>query len=94
MRWLFWETSLARVDLDRDSEYVLARILEFGTMREVRWAVRHYGRAQLLAFFRHTHHPEISDRTRAFWRVALDAENETWATPSAFRKNSSAYWVR
>lgn len=94
MRWLFWETSPNRIDLDRDSDYVLARVLEFGTMRDVRWAIRHYGREGLVQFFRHTRHPEISERTRAFWRVALNAEDETWATPSAFRQNSSAYWVR
>lgn len=94
MRWLFWESTLGRIDAERDADYVLARVLEFGTMREVRWAVRHYGRAKLLEFFRRTHQPEVSARTRAFWRIALHAENEKWATPSAFRQDSSAYWLR
>lgn len=92
--WLFWETSPGRLSVTRDRDYILARVLEFGTMKEVRWAVKTWGRAGLLDFFRNTRSPEISERTRAFWRVALDAKDETWRGPSDFRKSSSAFWVR
>ena len=40
MRSLFWETTLARINLERDANYVIARVLEFGLERDVRWLLR------------------------------------------------------
>ena len=94
MRWLFWDTEPSRVDLRHDDRYVLGRVLEFGGVKDVNWVLRHYGVARVHSFFRDGAHPEISKPTREFWRAALNAERETWRTPSAFRQSSSAYWVR
>jgi hypothetical protein len=94
MRWLFWETTPARIDPKRDADFVLTRVLEFGRLEDVRWLVKQYGLARIHRFFRTVASPEISKRTLSFWRAALHAENESWPTPSAFRQSSRAYWVR
>lgn len=94
MRWLFWETTPARVDLLKDADYVLARVLEFGRLKDVRWVIKEYGLRRIHRFFRTVSSPELSKRTLAFWRAALNAEHESWPTPSVFRQSSRAYWVR
>ena len=93
MRPLFWDSTLARIDLSRDAGYVMARVLEFGRARDVRWLIRRYGLPAIHDFFATAAHPELSPRTIAFWRTYLHAEGESWRRPPAFRRHSSAYWA-
>lgn len=93
MKTLFWDSSPGRIDLRRDADYVMARVLEFGRMRDVRWLMKRYGLPAIHHFLATSGHPELSPRTLAFWRAVLHAEGETWRAPPAFRRNSSAYWA-
>ncbi len=90
--WLFWDVDPAKLDLDRDEGFILPRVLEFGGMAEVRWVLGRYGRDGIRAFLRDVGHPEISSRTLAFWRAALGAEKERWASPPDWRRKSFAPW--
>lgn len=80
------------VDLARDADYVIARVVEHGALADVKWVVRRYGLARIHAFFRDAAHPEISGRTRRFWRAFFDADEETWSEPPSFRRASGALW--
>ena len=93
LRWLFWNDDFSRLDLHRDEDHVIARVLEHGGLTEVRWLLAQYGTQRIRRFFRTVGHPDISDRTRAFWRVILHAGNERWPQPAAWRRDSSALWV-
>jgi hypothetical protein len=93
MRWLFWEMRLESLDSERHADTILARILERGRMVEVRWAIQHYGLDRIHRFFREVGHPEISERTIAFWRAVFNARDEEWASPPAWRKSNSAPWI-
>ena len=91
--WLFWELDLAAVDLVRDADSILARVLERGRLVDVQWAIATFGLDRIHRFFREVGHPEVSDRTLQFWRAALGAGDEMWATPPSWRKGSSAPWI-
>jgi hypothetical protein len=93
MDWLFCEVDPDALDVERDGEYVLGRVLERGRLEDVRWAVRVYGLERIHRFFRESGHPEISSRTLAFWRAFFHAEDEIWKTPPDWRSNSSAPWI-
>ena len=93
VRWLFWEAQFDAIDLDRDADYVLARILEHGRLVDVQWLLKQYGSDRIRQFFREVGHPELSARTIAFWRALFGAEEETWQSPPSFRKSSAAPWV-
>jgi hypothetical protein len=92
MRWLFWDVDPDAIDLERDGDWVLARVLEHGRLPDVKWALRSYGRERILRFFEESGHPGLSRRTLAFWKTVFGTEGETWRTPSPFRTNSSAPW--
>jgi hypothetical protein len=92
-RWVFWDVDAARLDTSRSADYILPRILEFGGIAEVRWLIATYGMKGIHRFLRTVGHPELSERTLGFWRAALKAEGETWATPPAWRKHSGAPWI-
>jgi hypothetical protein len=92
-RWLFWEVDVEAIDLTRDADFVLARVLESGTLAAVRWVIGLYGLERIHRLFREVGHPDLSERTIQFWRAALHAEDEPWATPPPWRKSSGAPWV-
>jgi hypothetical protein len=93
MRWLFWDVDARALRPGRDRAYVLPRILEHGGIVEVRWAIATYGMDGIHAFLRDVGHPELSPRTLAFWRAALHAGDEAWASEAPFRRLSAAPWV-
>lgn len=92
MAWLFPEVDRRSIDADRDSRYVLARVLETGCMEDVAWCVRHYGYDRIRTFFRDEGDPSLTPKTIALWRLALGARNERWAASSRSRLHKLAPW--
>jgi len=93
LHWLFWNVDVARLDVERDAVAVLGCVLERGRMEDVRWVVRTYGLPRIVRFFEEGGHPEISRRTRLFWRAALGARRDAWPEPEASRARSAAPWI-
>jgi hypothetical protein len=93
LRWLFWETDPSTIDVEAQADYVLPRVLEFGGLAEVRWALGTYGTERIHRFFRDVGHPELSAKTIRFWRAFFNANEETWASTPAWRQSSSAPWI-
>lgn len=91
---MLWNVDIRRLDPDRDADVIIARVVEFGVLEEVRWLIDRYGLDRIHQFFREVGSPEISDRTVAFWRAVFHAEGEVWPRPPAWRQHSSAPWVR
>lgn len=91
--WLFWEVDPNAIDLRRDARYVLGRVLERGRLQDVRWVISLYGLDAVRDFFRAGAHPEVSRRTRAFWRAFLNESDEKWLDRPDFRNSSSAPWI-
>jgi hypothetical protein len=92
LRWLFWDVSPASLDFEKHKRFILARVLEKGRLSDVRWLIRQFGEQAILDFMRHSAHPEISARTRAFWRAYFRAQDESWQSPPTWRQNSNAPW--
>ncbi|MCG8558031.1 MAG: hypothetical protein MJD61_22505 [Proteobacteria bacterium] len=90
--WVFWDVDPSEIDLEGDSTYVIARVLEKGRMAEVRWLMRTYGLSSIHRVLATAANPELSPRTLAMWRVVLDAKDEPWANPPAWRQRSSIPW--
>jgi hypothetical protein len=92
LRWLFPDVDLAAVHPASDAAFVLSRVLERGRLSDVRWALQHYGEEAVHAFLRDIGSTELSPRTLSFWRAYFHAENETWKSPPAWRRNKSVPW--
>ena len=93
LHWLFWNVDVGALDLDRDADSIVARVLERGRLDDVRWLIETYGLDRIRTFFRSAAHPEVSRRTRLFWRAALRAQEERWPEVPAWRRSSSAPFV-
>ena len=92
LKCLFWEVDFRKVDDERDVDYLLARVLEHGRLEDVQWVMKRYGLPRIHRFYREVGHPEVTERTRAFWRVVLHAERERWPKPPAWRQLNVGPW--
>jgi hypothetical protein len=91
--WVFWDVDAKKLDPVAAAAYILPRILELGGIAEVRWAIQTYGMEGIHRFLRDVGHPELGKRTLGFWRAALKAEHEVWASPPSWRKSNAAPWI-
>ncbi|HEX6763928.1 MAG TPA: hypothetical protein VF103_00590 [Polyangiaceae bacterium] len=91
--WLFWEVKPGAIDLERDRRDVLGRVLERGRLADVRCIVREYGLERVRDFFRAGAHPEISRKTRSFWRAFFNEVGDEWPDASRSRPINGAPWI-
>jgi hypothetical protein len=61
----FWDTDPVGIDLRRHAGYVIARILETGSLRAVWWIQRQYPTDAILQVL--TSNKGLSARSRSFW---------------------------
>jgi len=93
MKWIFWDVDFGKIDLEAHADGIMARVLERGRLEDVRWLIDRYGMERIHDFFRRVWSPEVTDRTRGFWRAVFGAKEEQWAEPPAWRRSSSRLWV-
>jgi hypothetical protein len=73
---LFWDCRPDTVDLDAHAPFVLERVLEYGSLAAVRWALESYGPERIRTFLRDRGRRTLSRKTLAFWTMILGLENE------------------
>ncbi len=61
---LFWDVQFDTLEVERDSDFILPRILEFGRLQDVGWLVATYGFEHIHQFLRDRGHPELLSRVR------------------------------
>lgn len=93
MSWIFWDVDVEQIDVVEHADGVLARVLERGRLQDVKWVIGRYGMERIHRFFREVWSPEITERTRTFWRAVFNAKDESWAEPPAWRRYNSPPWV-
>lgn len=93
IRWVLWDLDVEDLDPERDADSVIARVLEYARLSDVRTLLDYYGRERIHRFFRDAASPIVSDRTRQFWRAYFHAEDEPWPSPPDWRKSSAAPWI-
>lgn len=88
---LLWEYRPESIDTDAHAQLVLERVLEYGSLEAVRWALVTYGPARIEQFLRHRGVRVLSRKTLSFWVVLLGLEgDECFATSSL--TSSRPYW--
>jgi len=73
---LFWEVEISAVDVSAHWEYVLERILEYGTAESVRWAMESYGEAKIREFILGRGLRVLSRKTVNYWAMRLGLRGE------------------
>jgi len=86
---LFWDQQLTTVHLERHPQWVIGRVLEYGSLDDVELLVRLLGKA---AFLRHVRDLRFeTEKTRTFWQSILERE-EMACTNESFPKEAATFW--
>ena len=70
-RSLFWDTNPATLDVERHANYIIERILDYGTDEEVRWMYRAYPRELIHDVVERSR--VLRPETRPLWKQLLAA---------------------
>jgi len=86
---LFWDTPLEESHLTENTLWVVERVLEFGSLDDVRILIAHMGRAE---FFHLVGGARLeSARTRTFWQQMLEKEGVA-CTRKFSREEAASSW--
>lgn len=70
----FQEYNFALLDLDRDAEMIIERLLFYGNRDEVRWLLRQYGQVRIKHWISTTGLQRLSRRRYHLWCVLLNVK--------------------
>jgi hypothetical protein len=88
---LFHDVRADDIDPQRHAAFVIARVLDRGTMRSVGALLRHYGRDRIRTFFREGGGERLSQRTVPLWMAFLELTPDE-CIPRFSRKRSASFW--
>ena len=91
LHYLFWDCRPASIDLEVHAPFVLERVLEYGSLAAVRWALKAYGPERLAAFLRERGVRTLSRKTLSFWVSQLGLEDEACFERSSLNR-SRPFW--
>ncbi len=69
-RDLFWDTEPDRLDFQKNKDYIVARVLELGDDRAVRWLFSKYSRSEIKEVL--AGDPKISRKSSRYWSLILN----------------------
>ena len=70
----FWDVNFTRLCVEESSYFVIGRLMEHGDEEAVKFLVRTYNRNEMIHVLKNSR--SLSMRSRNFWRIFLDLENE------------------
>ena len=73
---LFWDCRPETVDTQTHAPFVLERILEYGTLAAVRWALQAYGRDRIKRFLGEQGVRRLSRKSLSFWTFLLGSREK------------------
>ncbi len=88
---VFWEIEPEKLDTEENPEYIMERILEYGTLEGAKWVRRTFGDERIKEFIKGAGRRRLSTLTLNFWQKILKLKpEECMSIPSM--KNRSPFW--
>lgn len=77
--------------MEAHAPFVLERVLEYGSLAAVRWALQVYGTERIKGFLRNRGVRTLSRKTLSFWTLLLNLEGDACFERSSLSR-SRAFW--
>lgn len=89
LRPLFWDVKLSDLDANRHRDFILARLLEYGDTKALRWARRCYSRNEFIDFLENRGADVLPIRVLLFWAKIFGAKKAETHAKSSWRRRAS-----
>jgi len=86
---LFWEAEYAELDWDKNASYIIPRVMDYGTLEDVRCAMQHYGKERIRAVLHAA--PALQSRTIHFFASYFSEPLDNYLAYNLSEKNQ---WQR
>ena len=88
---LFWDTDPNKIDKEKNKEYIIARILESGTIDDIHWLRKNYTDEEISEVIINT--GSISKKTATFWKYILNIKQEIRCLSDQYQRIQKAHWM-
>ena len=66
---MFWDTNPEKIDTEKNAEYIIERVLDFGNDEEVRWVKKHYDKSLINKVIQNPR--RLASHTKALWKLLI-----------------------
>ena len=88
---LFWDYQTDQLDPETHAPFILERLMEYGSLASVRWALQVYGLERIKRFLMERGRRTLSRKTLAFWIMLLGLDAEPCFEKSSLAR-SRPFW--
>ncbi len=88
---LFWDVDPTTLDRERHADFIMERMLEYGTWEGIQWLRITYGDERIRDYLLRRGHRVLSNKTLNFWKIMLDLGGEECLQTSSLR-SSRVFW--
>jgi hypothetical protein len=72
LRALFWDVTFEDLSWDLHHDFIAARILERGSLRDIQWLRQHWGDSALRNYILNRQGKGLTPRQMRYWQLILD----------------------
>lgn len=88
---VFWEVNPEKLDTEEYPEYIIERILEYGTLEGIKWVRKTFGDEKIKSYIKGPARRVLSSKTLNFWQKILKLKPEECIHTSSVR-NKYSFW--
>lgn len=67
---LFWDVDPKTINIDKNAEYIIERILDFGNDKEVKWVWNNYNKETIKKVIKESR--SLREESKKLWRLILE----------------------
>lgn len=91
IRRYFWDVNFSELDFEKNSEYVISRILEHGDPEAIKWLFRFYNKKKIKKVL--MSQQGFSKKSANFWSKVLDVDkNKIQCLKKSYQEIQKAHW--
>lgn len=87
----FWEVDAEKLDSDEYPEFIMERILDYGTLEGVSWVRKTFGDERIREFIKGRAQRSLSSKALNFWQKILNLNPEE-CTSKFSTRNKFSFW--
>lgn len=91
LRPFFWDIKLSDLDTDRHRDFILARLLEYGDQKALRWARWRYSKNEFIDFLENRGADILPIRDLLFWAKMFGAKKAEAHARSSGRRRANTW---